>query len=59
MMLEYFQLLLLFCCVLRILRNIKILKTVSAHRFYERMIPVADELYDVYLKELKQEGLLK
>jgi hypothetical protein len=28
-------------------------------RFYERMIPVADELYDVYLKELKQEGLLK
>jgi hypothetical protein len=28
-------------------------------RFYERMIPVADELYDVHLKELKQEGLLK
>lgn len=28
-------------------------------RFYERMIPVADELYDVYLTELKQEGLLK
>lgn len=28
-------------------------------RFYERLIPVADELYDVNLKELKQEGLLK
>ena len=28
-------------------------------RFYERMIPVAHELYDVHLKELKQEGLLK
>lgn len=28
-------------------------------RFYERRIPVADELYDVHLKELKQEGLLK
>jgi hypothetical protein len=28
-------------------------------RFYERMITVADELYDVHLKELKQEGLLK
>lgn len=28
-------------------------------RFYERMIPVADELYDLHLKELKQEGLLK
>lgn len=28
-------------------------------RFYERMIPIADELYDVHLKELKQEGLLK
>jgi hypothetical protein len=28
-------------------------------RFYERMIPVADELYDVHLEELKQEGLLK
>jgi hypothetical protein len=28
-------------------------------RFYERMIPVADDLYDVHLKELKQEGLLK
>ena len=28
-------------------------------RFYERMIPVADELYDVHLTELRQEGLLK
>lgn len=28
-------------------------------RFYERMIPIADELYDVHLKELKQEGVLK
>jgi hypothetical protein len=28
-------------------------------RFYERLSPVADELYDVHLKELKQEGLLK
>ncbi|WP_287003196.1 type II toxin-antitoxin system RelE/ParE family toxin [Sphingobium sp.] len=28
-------------------------------RFYERMIPVADELYDVYLQELRQEGLIK
>jgi len=27
-------------------------------RFYERMIPVADELYDVHLMELKQEGLM-
>ena len=28
-------------------------------RFYERLIPVADGLYDVHLKELKQEGLLR
>jgi hypothetical protein len=28
-------------------------------RFYERLIPVADDLYDVHLKELQQEGLLK
>lgn len=28
-------------------------------RFYERLIQVADELYDVHLEELKQEGLLK
>jgi hypothetical protein len=24
--------------------------------FYERMIPIADELYDEYLEELRQEG---
>lgn len=29
------------------------------NRFYERMIPIADELYNVHLMELKQEGLLK
>lgn len=28
-------------------------------RFYERLIPIADELYDVHLQELKREGLLK
>jgi hypothetical protein len=27
-------------------------------RFYERMIPIADSLYDVYLDELRKEGLL-
>jgi hypothetical protein len=27
-------------------------------RFYERMIPLADKLYDRHLKELKNEGLL-
>ena len=27
-------------------------------RFYERMVPEADALYDEYLEELKQEGLL-
>ncbi len=27
-------------------------------RFYARMIPVADGLYDVYLEELRQEGLI-
>jgi hypothetical protein len=27
-------------------------------RFYETMIPVADRLYDEYIEELKQEGLL-
>lgn len=27
-------------------------------RFYDRMIPIADDLYDVYLEELKQEGLI-
>ncbi len=28
-------------------------------RFYERLILVADELYDVHLNELRQEGLLR
>lgn len=28
-------------------------------RFYERMIPVVDDLYDVYVQELKEEGLIK
>ena len=27
-------------------------------RFYERMIPLAEQLYDNYLKELRREGLL-
>lgn len=28
-------------------------------RFYQRMIPLADQLYDAHLKELKQEGLIR
>jgi hypothetical protein len=28
-------------------------------RFYEKMIPVADHLYDEYLDELRKEGLLR
>lgn len=27
-------------------------------RFYERMLPLADQLYDEYLKELRNEGLI-
>ena len=27
-------------------------------RFYEKMVPVADDLYDVYLEELHREGLI-
>jgi hypothetical protein len=27
-------------------------------RFYERMIPIADRLYDEYIDELKKEGLI-
>ena len=27
-------------------------------RFYERLLPEADRLYDEYLEELKEEGLL-
>jgi len=28
-------------------------------RFYERMIPVADKLYDVYIEEIRKEGLIR
>lgn len=28
------------------------------NRFYERMIPLADDLYDQYLDELRREGLI-
>jgi hypothetical protein len=28
------------------------------NRFYERMIPLADRLYDQYLEELRKEGLI-
>jgi hypothetical protein len=28
------------------------------NRFYERLIPIADRLYDMYLIEINQEGLL-
>ena len=28
------------------------------NRFYEKMIPLADRLYDKYLKELENEGIL-
>ena len=27
-------------------------------RFYERMLPLADKLYDDYLKQLREEGLI-
>jgi hypothetical protein len=27
-------------------------------RFYEQMIPLADRLYDDYLREIKREGLI-
>ena len=27
-------------------------------RFYERLLPIADDLYDKYLAELRKEGLL-
>jgi len=27
-------------------------------RFYDRMLPLADKLYDEYLKELRKEGLI-
>ena len=28
------------------------------NRFYERMVSVADKLYDVYIEEIRREGLL-
>jgi hypothetical protein len=28
------------------------------NRFYEEYIPIADRLYDIYLEELRQEGLI-
>ncbi|QJE74233.1 addiction module toxin RelE [Aerophototrophica crusticola] len=28
-------------------------------RFYERMVPLADDLYDTYLDELRREGLIR
>ena len=27
-------------------------------RFYERMVPIADQLYDVYVAEIRKEGLI-
>jgi len=30
----------------------------GARRFYERMIPLADRLYDEYLDEIRNEGLI-
>jgi hypothetical protein len=27
-------------------------------RFYERMVPIADQLYDVYITEIRREGLI-
>ena len=29
-----------------------------ADRFYEKMVPVADALYDEYLDELRKDGLI-
>ena len=31
---------------------------VGDNRFYDRVIPIADQLYDTHLEELKKEGLL-
>jgi hypothetical protein len=27
-------------------------------RFYERMVPIADRLYDAYIAEIRKEGLI-
>ena len=32
---------------------------VGDNRFYDRYVPIADDLYDVYLRELREEGLIK
>ena len=31
---------------------------VGDDRFYERMVPLADRLYDAYLVEIRREGLI-
>jgi hypothetical protein len=28
------------------------------NRFYQRMVPIADALYDVYIEEIRKEGLI-
>jgi hypothetical protein len=28
-------------------------------RFYEKMIPIADRLYDIYIEEIRKEGLIR
>jgi hypothetical protein len=28
------------------------------NRFYDRMVPIADNLYDAYLTEIEEEGLI-
>ena len=33
-------------------------KTGSWDRWYDRTVPIADDLYDEYLRELKNEGLI-
>jgi hypothetical protein len=27
-------------------------------RFYQRMVPIADQLYDLYIAEIRREGLI-
>jgi hypothetical protein len=29
------------------------------NRFYERMLPLADDLYDIYIDDLRAEGLIR
>jgi hypothetical protein len=29
------------------------------NRFYERMVPVADDLYDAYIEEIRKEGFIR